>query len=126
MDMKKHDLLQLSDSQRSEFMKHVRVYLKQRLDEEKFYKSICASNLKNNNLVLDFDLAADDKNEMKRLKETNEKIRGLELEKRKLLLEIDELRNMAEAKASVLESEISVLRDEISSLKILVNGLGSS
>lgn len=126
MDMKKHDLLQLSDSQRSEFMKHVRVYLKQRLDEEKFYKSISESNLKNNNLALDFNLAADDKNEMKHLKETNEKIRGLELEKRKLLLEIDELKKTAEAKASVLQSEISVLRDEISSLKILVNGLGSS
>jgi uncharacterized protein (UPF0335 family) len=59
---------------------------------------------------------------MSSLKDTIGKIKNLEAEKKNLLLEIEELRKMADAKATALESEIGALRDEIKSLKILMNG----
>ena len=59
---------------------------------------------------------------MSSLKDTVEKIRNLEAEKKNLLLEIEELKEMADSKATALESEIAALRDEIKSLKILMNG----
>ena len=41
-------------------------------------------------------------------------------ERANLLLEIDELKKMAEAKASALESEVGMLREEVLSLKQLL------
>jgi uncharacterized protein (UPF0335 family) len=54
------------------------------------------------------------------LKNTIEKIKTLEAEKKDLLVEIEGLRKIADAKAIVLESEVGVLRDELKSLKTLV------
>jgi protein-arginine kinase activator protein McsA len=59
---------------------------------------------------------------MSSLKDTIGKIKNLEAEKKNLLLEIEELKKMADTKATALESEIGALRDEIKSLKILMNG----
>jgi len=59
---------------------------------------------------------------MSSLKATIEKIKALEVEKKNLLVEIEELRKMADAKAAALESEVGLLRDEIRSLKVLMNG----
>ena len=56
------------------------------------------------------------------LKNTIEKIKNLETEKHNLLLEIEGLNKMADAKATALESEVGALRDEVKSLKILING----
>jgi len=55
-------------------------------------------------------------------KATVEKIKNLENERKNLLLEIEELKRMADAKARALESEISMLRDEVKSLRILLGG----
>ena len=55
-------------------------------------------------------------------KATIEKIRALEAEKKNLLLEIEELKTMADAKAKALESEIGMLRDEVKSLRLLLSG----
>jgi predicted nucleic acid-binding Zn-ribbon protein len=60
------------------------------------------------------------------LKDTIEKLRNLEAEKRGLLLEIDELKKTADTKVTALESEVSALRDEVKSLKILMRGLEPS
>ncbi len=57
---------------------------------------------------------------MSSLKETIEKIKDLEAEKKNLLLEIEELKKMADAKVVALESEVAALREEAKSLKILV------
>lgn len=57
------------------------------------------------------------------LKNTIEKIKALEAEKRNLQMEIEALKKTADAKAAALESEVGALRDEIKSLKILVSGL---
>jgi hypothetical protein len=54
------------------------------------------------------------------LKVTIEKIRNLEAEKKNLLLEIEELKKMADVKAANLENEIVSLREEIESVKILL------
>ena len=54
------------------------------------------------------------------LKDTIEKIKNLETEKKNLLLEIEELKKMADAKAAALECEIISLREEAKSLKILI------
>ncbi len=59
---------------------------------------------------------------MSSLKDTVEKIKSLEDEKKSLLLEIEELKKMADAKATALESEVGALRDEIRSLKMLMSG----
>ena len=56
---------------------------------------------------------------MSSLKDTIEKIRNLETEKKNLLLEIQELKKMADVKAAILENEIASLREEIESVKIL-------
>jgi hypothetical protein len=39
-----------------------------------------------------------------------------------LLLEIEELKKMADAKARALESEINMLRDEVKELRLLLSG----
>ena len=59
---------------------------------------------------------------MSSLKNTIEKIKNLEAEKKNLLLEIEGLNKMADARAVALESEVGALRDEVKSLKILING----
>jgi uncharacterized protein YlxW (UPF0749 family) len=59
---------------------------------------------------------------MSSFKSTIEKIRALETERRNLLLEIEELKRMADAKAKALESEINMLRDEVKSLRTLLSG----
>ncbi len=59
---------------------------------------------------------------MSGLKDTIEKIKNLENEKKNLLLEIAELKKMADVKATALESEVGALRDEIKSLKLLMSG----
>ncbi len=46
----------------------------------------------------------------------------METERKNLLLEIEELKRMADAKAKALESEINMLRDEVKSLRILLSG----
>lgn len=56
------------------------------------------------------------------LKSTIERIKALETERRNLLLEIEELKRMADAKAKALESEINMLRDEVKSLRNLLSG----
>jgi seryl-tRNA synthetase len=55
-------------------------------------------------------------------KNTIERIKALETERRNLLLEIEELKRMANAKAKALESEINMLRDEVKSLRDLLSG----
>jgi uncharacterized protein (UPF0335 family) len=54
------------------------------------------------------------------LKNTIEKIKTLEAEKKNLLAEIEGLKKIADAKAVSLESEVVALRDEVKSLKTLV------
>ncbi len=59
---------------------------------------------------------------MSSFKVTVERIRTLETERKNLLIEIEELKRMADAKAKALESEITMLRDEVKSLRILLGG----
>jgi uncharacterized protein (UPF0335 family) len=54
------------------------------------------------------------------LKSTIDKIKTLESEKKNLLVEIEGLKKMADAKAASLENEVGMLRDEVKSLKVLV------
>jgi uncharacterized protein (UPF0335 family) len=56
------------------------------------------------------------------IKSSVERIRALEAERRNLLLEIEELKKMADAKANALESEINMLRDEVKELRLLLGG----
>jgi hypothetical protein len=51
-----------------------------------------------------------------------EKIRVMEDEKRNLLLEIEELKKLAESKTRALESEVGMLREEVESLRTLLGG----
>jgi len=57
---------------------------------------------------------------MSNFKSVIEKIRMLETERKNLLMEIEELRKMADSKAKALESEISMLREEVKSLRVLL------
>ncbi len=57
---------------------------------------------------------------MSSLQNMIEKIKKLEAEKKSLLLEIDELKKMADAKASALETEVASLREEAKTLKTLM------
>ena len=59
---------------------------------------------------------------MSSIKSTVEQIRGLENERKNLMLEIEELKKMADAKAKALESEINMLRDEVKELRLLLSG----
>lgn len=56
------------------------------------------------------------------IKSTVEQIRALETERKNLMLEIEELKKLADAKAKALESEINMLRDEVKELRLLLNG----
>lgn len=57
---------------------------------------------------------------MSNLRNVVERLRGLETERKNLLLEIEELKKMADSKAKALESEISMLREEVKSLRVLL------
>jgi len=57
---------------------------------------------------------------MSSLHKTIERIKNLEAEKQSLLLELDELKKMADAKASALETELASLREEVKALKTLM------
>jgi uncharacterized protein YlxW (UPF0749 family) len=59
---------------------------------------------------------------MSSLRSTIERIKALETERNNLLLEIEELKRMADAKAKALENEITMLRDEVKSLRLLLSG----
>ena len=59
---------------------------------------------------------------MSNFKSTIERIKALESERKDLLLEIEELKRMADDKAKALESEINMLRDEVKSLRVLLSG----
>jgi hypothetical protein len=59
---------------------------------------------------------------MSNIKNTVDQIRSLESERGNLLLEIEELKKMADAKAKALESEINMLRDEVKELRLLLSG----
>lgn len=50
-----------------------------------------------------------------------ERIKTLESERQSLLLEIEELKKMADSKAKALENEVSMLREEVKSLRILLS-----
>jgi hypothetical protein len=49
-----------------------------------------------------------------------ERLKGLETERKNLLLEIEELKKMADSKARALESEVNMLREEVKSLRVLL------
>jgi chromosome segregation ATPase len=57
---------------------------------------------------------------MQTLKNLREKIKTLETERANLMLEIDELKKVAESRVSALESEVGMLREEVKSLKELL------
>ena len=57
---------------------------------------------------------------MSTFKNVIERLRTLENERNSLLLEVEELKKMADAKANALESEVSMLREELKSLKVLL------
>ena len=57
---------------------------------------------------------------MSNFKSVVEKLRNLENERKNLLLEIEELKKMADSKAKALESEVSMLREEVKSLRVLL------
>jgi len=114
------DLRDLSDSQKTEFLGHVRAYLQQRVEEERYYSSISLSSLEKNNTGLKLNLAAEGQQEMSSLKNTIERLKNLKAEEKNLLVEIEELKKMADAKAAALESEVAALREEAKSLKVLM------
>ena len=68
----------------------------------------------------------DGRNCMSSIKSTVEQIRALEAERENLMLEIEELKKMADAKAKALESEINMLRDEVKELRLLLGGENSN
>jgi hypothetical protein len=59
---------------------------------------------------------------MSNFKGVIERIRSLETERKNILLEIEELKKMADSKAKALENEVSMLREEVKSLRILLSG----
>ena len=57
---------------------------------------------------------------MQTLKNLREKIKTLETERANLMIEIDNLKKVAESKANALESEVNMLREEVKSLRDLL------
>ena len=75
MDKVTVNLLELSDSQKTEFLEHVSAYLQQRVEEERYYRSFSLSSLEKDNMGLKFNLTAKGQQEMSSLKNTIEKIK---------------------------------------------------
>jgi len=61
-------------------------------------------------------------NGMSILKDTIEKLKNLEAEKKSLLLEIEDLKKTADTRVAALESEVNALREQVKSLKTLLQG----
>jgi len=57
---------------------------------------------------------------MSSLQDTIEKIKSLRAEKKRVLAEINELKILADSKASALETELASLREEVKTLKSLM------
>jgi len=57
---------------------------------------------------------------MSNFKSVIERLRTLENERKNLLLEIEELRKMADSRAEALQSEVSMLKEEVRSLRVLL------
>ena len=57
---------------------------------------------------------------MQTLKNLREKIKTLETERANLMIEIDNLKKVAESRANALESEVTMLREEVKSLRDLL------
>lgn len=57
---------------------------------------------------------------MSNFKSVIERLRTLENERKNLLLEIEELRKMADSRAEALQSEVSMLKEEVKSLRVLL------
>ncbi len=68
-------------------------------------------------------LTDSDKQEIASLKNTIEKIRTLEEEKWSLLVEIEELKKLSEARATALENEVNALRNKVKIADFLRLGL---
>ena len=62
---------------------------------------------------------------MSNVKSLAERLRSLDNERKNLLLEVEELRKMADARAKALESEIGMLREEVKSLRVLLGAEGA-
>jgi uncharacterized protein YaaN involved in tellurite resistance len=54
------------------------------------------------------------------LENVAKKIRSLEDERRNLMLEIEELKKIAESRTKALETEIGMLREQVRALRMLV------
>jgi uncharacterized protein YlxW (UPF0749 family) len=54
------------------------------------------------------------------IKSVVERLRNLENERKNLMLAVDELKKMADSKATALESEVNMLREEVRSLRLLL------
>ena len=113
------DLLELCESERISLLESTRAYLKQQVEERNRYNSISPPNLEKDNKELELNLIIKGKNEMSTFKNTIEKIRSLEEEKKNFLLKIEELDKMSESKATALESEVNALQNKSKSLKNL-------
>jgi hypothetical protein len=113
------DLLELCESERISLLESTRAYLKQQVEEKNSYNSISPPSLEKDNKELELNLIIKGINEMSTFKNTIEKIRSLEEEKKSLLLEIEELKRMSESKATALESEVNALQNKTKSLKTL-------
>lgn len=59
---------------------------------------------------------------MSSFKSVAEKIKSLENDRRNLMLEIEELKKLADSKAKALESEVGMLREEVRSLRMILGG----
>jgi hypothetical protein len=59
---------------------------------------------------------------MSSFKSVAEKIKSLENDRRNLILEIEELKKLADSKAKALESEVGMLREEVKSLRMILGG----
>jgi len=58
---------------------------------------------------------------MNSFKNMVERIKTLESERQNLLLEIEELKKMADSRAKALENEVGMLREEVKSLRVLLS-----
>ena len=58
---------------------------------------------------------------MSNFKGVIERIRTLENERKNLLLEIEELRKMADSRADALQNEVSMLKEDLKSLRMLLS-----